>query len=174
MKRFFRCSSLAWSEQINLINFQKSSEILTLLQLTTLVTGNASLKSIVVAISRAVMNQDPEDAQDQGPQQRNEEEHLVAAGNEPRVSHSDADGWFKTYFLLMFNAYMLNHFDSRITQLIFWVYWLLLNKSRLVEVTPITYPHNFCLTSLQIMTHLRCSDTRGHFAATWPWNMQQF
>ena len=56
------------------------------------------------------MNQDPEDVQDQGTQQRNEEEYLVAAGNEPRVSHSDADGRFKTNFLLMFNAYMLNHF----------------------------------------------------------------
>ena len=62
------------------------------------------MKSIVVAISRAVMNQD------QGAQQRNDDEQLVAAGNEPRVSHSDADGRFKTNFLLMFNAYMLNHF----------------------------------------------------------------
>ncbi|KAK2564865.1 hypothetical protein P5673_011562 [Acropora cervicornis] len=53
--------------------------------------GNANVKSIVVAISRAAMNQDPEDAQDQDTQQRNEAEHLVAADNEPRVSHSDAD-----------------------------------------------------------------------------------
>lgn len=65
---------------------------MTLLQLNTLVTGNAKVKSIVVAISRAAMNQDLEDAQDQGTQQRNEAEHLVAADNEPRVSHSDADG----------------------------------------------------------------------------------